>query len=202
MSLPPCCAPLELRPLPSAGVTRLLRYYEPLRHPAGPGWSSRFPGWRVRATVGASRVAAVSLFTHAAASTPAEPVGARVARFPTAVSLPRIIGGSASALTVSRPAQRSLALRPACSLNRPQAILLHRSASVQFVTSLHRSDCFRLERQLPGGIRTRWDTAPFHGARQFRSRWSIDLLCRPRTRLPVGGAQPRLVPYAVAAANP
>ena len=38
------------------------------------------------------------------------------------------------------------ALRPACSLNRPQAILLHRSASVQFVTSLHRSDCFRLER--------------------------------------------------------
>ena len=57
------------------------------------------------------------------------------------------------------------ALRPACSLNRPQAILLHRSASVQFVTSLHRSDCFRLERQLPGGIRTRWDTAPFHGAR-------------------------------------
>ena len=42
----------------------------------------------------------------------------------------------------------------ACSLNRPQAIL----------TSLNRSDCFRLERQLPGGIRTRWDTAPFHGA--------------------------------------
>ena len=74
-------------------------------------------------------------------------------------------GGSASALPVSRPAQRSLTLRPACSLNRPQAILLHRSASVQFVTSLHRSDCFRLERQLPGGIRTRWDTAPFHGAR-------------------------------------
>ena len=39
------------------------------------------------------------------------------------------------------------------------AILLHRNASVQFVTSsltsVHRSDCFRLERQLPGGIRTR-----------------------------------------------
>ena len=62
------------------------------------------------------------------------------------------------------------ALRPACSLNRPQAILLHRSASVQFVTSLHRSDCFRLERQLPGGIRTRWDTAPFHGARRVEER--------------------------------
>ena len=108
--------------------------------------------------------------THAAATTPAEPVGARVARFPTAVSLPRNNGGSASALPVSRPAQRSLTLRSACSLNRPQAILLHRSASVQFVASLHRSDCFRLERQLPGGIRTRWDTAPFHGARRVEER--------------------------------
>ena len=44
---------------------------------------------------------------------------------------------------------------------------------MQFVTSLHRSDCFRLERQLPGGIRTRWDTAPFHGARRTRAiTWS------------------------------
>ena len=41
---------------------------------------------------------------------------------------------------------------------------------MQFVTSLHRSDCFRLERQLPGGIRTRWDTAPFHGAHQYRAK--------------------------------
>ena len=45
--------------------------------------------------------------TRAAAITPAEPVGAHVARFPTAGSLPRIPGGSASASLVSRPAQRS-----------------------------------------------------------------------------------------------
>ena len=57
--------------------------------------------------------------THAAANTPAEPVGARVARFPTAASLPRFNGGSASALPVSRPARRSLSLPPACSLSRP-----------------------------------------------------------------------------------
>ena len=37
----------------------------------------------------------------------------------------------------------------------PMATLWHRSASVQFVTSLNRSDCYRLERQLPGGFRTR-----------------------------------------------
>jgi hypothetical protein len=26
------------------------------------------------------------------------------------------------------------------------------------------SDCYRLERLLPGGIRTRWKTVPLHGA--------------------------------------
>jgi hypothetical protein len=29
------------------------------------------------------------------------------------------------------------------------------------------SDCFRLERKLPDGIRTRWKTAPWHGALVF-----------------------------------
>ena len=37
----------------------------------------------------------------------------------------------------------------------PSATLLHRSASTDVVTSIVRSDCYRLERQLPGGIRTR-----------------------------------------------
>ena len=39
---------------------------------------------------------------------------------PVAGSLPRDLGGSASALTFSRPARRSLALRPARSLSRPR----------------------------------------------------------------------------------
>src|SRR6267378_554128 len=33
------CACLELRSLPSTGVTRLPRYYKPLRHPRAPGLS-------------------------------------------------------------------------------------------------------------------------------------------------------------------
>ena len=53
-------------------------------------------------------------------NTPAEPVGARVARFPTAGSLPRFNGGSASALCVSRPARRLLALWPVWLLSRPR----------------------------------------------------------------------------------
>ena len=34
-----CCVRLELRSLPSTGVTRLQRYYEPLRHPRAPSLS-------------------------------------------------------------------------------------------------------------------------------------------------------------------
>src|ERR1700726_2250335 len=57
-SLAACCVCLELRPLPSTGLTRLQRYYEPLRHPTAPGLSltgvrliipdhaSGFPVWR------------------------------------------------------------------------------------------------------------------------------------------------------------
>src|SRR5262244_3731278 len=33
------CVRLQLRPLPSAGITRLQRYYEPLRHPSRPSLS-------------------------------------------------------------------------------------------------------------------------------------------------------------------
>ena len=39
MSFATSCVCLELRPLPSAGVTRFPRYYEPLRHPRAPGLS-------------------------------------------------------------------------------------------------------------------------------------------------------------------
>src|ERR1700687_220556 len=38
-SFPTYCVCLELRSLPSTGVTRLPRYYEPLRHPRAPGLS-------------------------------------------------------------------------------------------------------------------------------------------------------------------
>ncbi len=88
--------------------------------------------------------------THAATNTPAETPGARVARFPDAGCLPRNNGGSASASSFSRPARRSLALRPACSLSRPEGGPSRRSASVHVVTSMTRSDGFRLERQLAG----------------------------------------------------
>ena len=39
MSFTTYCVCLELRSLPSTGITRLHWYYEPLRHPRAPGLS-------------------------------------------------------------------------------------------------------------------------------------------------------------------
>ena len=87
--------------------------------PARPG-PRELSGWRVpRHRTGLPVLRPFPSSMRAAATTPAEPVGACVARFPTGASLPRFCGGSASALHVSRPAQRLLTLRPAWSLSRP-----------------------------------------------------------------------------------
>ena len=68
-------------------------------------------------------------------------VGFRVARFEACSAFTRV-----AARVLAEP---------------PKAALCRRSASADVVTSIVRSDCYRLERQLPGGIRTRWGMAPF-----------------------------------------
>src|SRR6202043_3048669 len=55
--------------------------------------------------------------------------------------LPQMAGGSASALSLSRPAQASLTLRPAGSLSRPQATFVTRLQPAQLPA--------RAARQLP-----------------------------------------------------
>ena len=111
----------HLRPLPSAGIARRLQYCGPLRHPAGPACPSRGSGWRVHATDRASRVATSSIMQTCRRHYPGGngPVHSSLASR-TAVGLPHIPGGSAPALPFSRPARRSLAFRPACSLSRPR----------------------------------------------------------------------------------
>ena len=116
---------LEPRPLPSTGVTRLRRYYGPLRHPKRPGLS--LTGVRLRVTrphrMGFPVLRSISVYRHAVVITPV----ARWAliahgtaysnRFPvpSGGGLPHISARSATTLDFSRPAQRSLAIT-ACRL--------------------------------------------------------------------------------------
>src|SRR6266700_4266381 len=87
-------------------------------------------------------------FRRAVPTTPADRAGAHVDYFPAHAAFPTYPGGSASALSLSRPAQALLALRPAESLSRPKAT---------FVTRLRP---FRLPgraaRQVPDQSTTLW----------------------------------------------
>ena len=111
---------LEPRPLSSPGITRAPWYYGPLRHPNRPDsdpHGSTVVRSRHSHRLGLPVLHRSSMCMHAVATTPAELSGAHVARLPDSGGLPRISAGSASALPFSRPARRSLALRPAYSLS-------------------------------------------------------------------------------------
>ena len=110
---------IPAHPLPSTGVTRLPRYYEPLRHPTRPGPS--LTSYRLiptAITAGASRVASGLLCLHAIAITPAGPMELVRSSFSTISGLPCVTARSAPAIVFSGPAQRSLMLWPARSRSR------------------------------------------------------------------------------------
>jgi len=116
LSFPTCCVGLEPRPLPSIGITRLHRYYGPLRHPIAPGLA--LAGFQLvsRLTTQRGFPCCVCLPLSCMPSPiPRRNHRFRFAHFSCDSGLPRPIAGSASALVFSRPAQRSLALWPACS---------------------------------------------------------------------------------------
>ena len=115
-SLTTYCVCLELRSLPSTGITRLPRYYEPLRHPKAPSLS--LAGFRLVVAdhaLGLPVFRALSLCTccrhypGAAAGRIASLIHSAVSAFPENPVEP------ACALSFSRFARRSLALRPAHS---------------------------------------------------------------------------------------
>ena len=109
------CVCLELRSLPSTGITRFQRYYKPLRHPRAPGLS--LTGFRLVIddhALGLPVLRALSLCTccrhypGAAAGRIASLVHPAVSAFPE-----RVVG-SACASSFSRLARRSLVT--ACTL--------------------------------------------------------------------------------------
>ncbi len=129
----------EVRALPSTGITRLQRYYGPLRRPDGPPAS--LPAWETRSLrPGPPPITQTALRT-CRSHYPGEPNRCACRLLPGPCCLPRYSGGSASTTSLSRPAQDSLALRPARLLPRLAA---------RFVTRLrHDRSPFHIARQLP-----------------------------------------------------
>jgi len=122
-------------------VSTVLRAYPPPRA-ARPIPHGRPVEGHAPSLLGVSRVALISLYRHAVVITPvARWVGSLVKpRIPavymlaSGCGLPHLSARSASTLVVSRPARRSLALRPACSLHR-QTRHIVLEGSDGFVTS-------------------------------------------------------------------
>ena len=114
----------EVRVLPSTGITRPQRSYDPVRTPPMPPPKATLRPLPSHQT-GLPRLPEPP-FRRAAPTTPADRAGAHVDCFPASHGLPQMAGGSASALSLSRPAQALLTLRPAGSLSRPQATFVTR----------------------------------------------------------------------------
>jgi len=146
----------EVRALPSTDITRLQRYYDPLRLPSDPPclprcWVSARP----------QRVSPV--YPQHLSNVPCPiprwtETGASVGFFPVSHGLPRSIGGSASTLPLSRPAQASHSLRPAELLSRLRD-LCHR-ASTRPVTQPSRLSATRPSDSYLGGFLLHWCYAP------------------------------------------
>ena len=133
-----------------------------------PEWRSRLeppPGPRPASTriKGLPVLRALSLCT-CCHHYPGAATGGTASLIHPAVSVfPGMAAGSTCALTFSRLARRSLALRPAHS--RSHQFVARFTRRLQSSRHLHDcSGCFRLER-LPGGPCTHWKAPPLHGAR-------------------------------------
>ena len=133
----------EVRALCSAGITRSQRSYDPVRLPTWPP-----PGSDVEAATlahdGSPPITRATFPTCRAHY----PGGCMCRLLPRSYSLPQMAGGSASALSLSRPAQASLTLRPAGLLSRPKATFVTRLQPCQLPG--------RAARQLPDQSTTLW----------------------------------------------
>jgi hypothetical protein len=110
------CVCLELRSLPSTGVTRLPRYYGPLRHPRAPSLS--LTGFRLVIAdhaLGLPVLRALSLCTCRRQYPGVATWRTLRSTRPAVSAFPDMAVGSAYTSSFSRLARRSLALRPAHS---------------------------------------------------------------------------------------
>ena len=161
-SLTTSCAGLELRSLPSTGITPLHRSYEPLRHPSALGLS--LAGVRLVIpdhALGLPVLRALSLCT-CCRHYPGAAAG-RILRssHPAVSTFPDSTFGSACTSSFSRLARRSLALRPAHSRRHQIRDGCPRASDISSPPCL--------PRLLPAGAVAGWashplENAAFHGA--------------------------------------
>src|SRR6201987_649465 len=152
-----------LRPLPSAGITRLHRYCGPLGHPSAPGLS--LTGVRLIIPDHASGLPvlrALSLCT-CRRHYPGAAAGRTLRSSRPAVSaFPERVVGSACASSFSRLAPRSLALRPAHSRRHLFVTRYPKASDISSPPCLLR--LLPAGAISPGGPCTHWKTPPCHGA--------------------------------------
>jgi hypothetical protein len=137
----------EVRVLPSTGITRLQRSYYPVRLPPMPPPEATLRPLPSHQT-GLPRLPEPP-FQRAVPTTPADRAGAYVDCFPASRSLPQMAGGSASALSLSRPAQASLTLR---RIAQPPTGDLCHEAPTHAVTRTSRSSATGSIDNSPGGF--------------------------------------------------
>jgi hypothetical protein len=141
----------------------VLQYCEPLRHPIRPGLSlASCQLISTAITAGASRVASGLLCVHAVAITPAGSMELVRSSVSIASGLPRVTVRSAPAIIFSRPAQRSLALRPARSRSRQAT--LYTESSDSSVASAAASIATGWSEPVPGRELHPLESSAFHGA--------------------------------------
>jgi len=153
---------------PPPALHRLRRSYQPVRHPQRPGLTSRVSGWVLtHPPLWTSRVALPSLSTRAAVNIPAERQVAFVTHFPDVPIFPELPIGSASPLLFRDPLNVHYALRPAWSPSHPRWPSTPKALIASSPPRPLR--LLPLERHLPGGSISHWESARFHGARKIRS---------------------------------
>ena len=154
----------------NAGITRHPRYYEPIRHPAGPACPSRGSGWCVLTTDRVSRVATIPLFhacrRHYPGGTGRCPrrslpgrwqpsprygrVGFRIARFEACSAFTRV-----AARMVARPPRRpvpSECFRPCRCLHNPLRLLPAGATVSRAGFAPARGRCLSTAHRIEGGV--------------------------------------------------
>jgi hypothetical protein len=157
------CVRLQLRPLPSAGVTRLRQYYEPLRHPSQPGRSlTSCQLIHTAITAGTSRVAYGPLLPACRRQYPGRSDGTcSLVRFHQL--RPSLEPGRVGSCISLFEACSAFTHVTACTLAKSPSDSLHQR--LQQSRCLRRcSDCYRVERTSSrAGLTPLWTTT-FHGA--------------------------------------